>query len=990
MFEKERKKWESKYFLSCKFVDLQGKRSQWLYFLKSLVTEKLENFHKADFLIYWNTTFTLDEALLIQLRKWRMTRMMKDEEKMEHPLKLFYDRCGVPTGCYIPHMLIQYISGWWMKHINNFDFTNGWKKMEKVFDDFVTDFEVTKTVDKDIGLRNLQLSDFIQDLVVTTVDEKLLLGTFVVIMWDTKNLVDYIVYLKETLGIDVTSTTSTSSSYQNHFIFPRNSKMAVSLFHQFLEEYDAEIKCSTEAWKIRSKSSQKLKTVNLSKESPYIDDLWRKFLLREALFYFEQDVKVHRFSFIFQGTILSKEFFQRIKMSSSSFISHMSSELMLEAKIFLEDTSVKKQVIRSSCFISKGDSHDLPCFMSCGTQYIPKLLSSIMFEDVFFHLLETDNPVASFAPQLFNKSSTDFQSLNKSLLFRTPLNILDHSFEFPKRDRESKLLLPSLPKPTASIKSSGPCISSTPVSCVKFICFNKDHLREKVLVSNWKSVSKYEFIYLDDNYQDICEKFRVLNNDGTSSKMAIQALRLKESTSLEIRKTVLKLMVAIGWGGTIVDGDTLWRPHIRWQSIASQTQGGEKAILFQTSDPDSFHTHPFHRSVFVTEAWQPFFCNVFLSFVNYLDSKYNHPQNSCNLQDFEESDHVREDYLKLDCFMHCYINKEVLVLPEEVSYDLSLYSDQTFYIGGAYLGTPIKEPFSLQQFEGFGAVKEIKVVMLTKDNNDYYEHFFFPKMIQVEKRFPTIVFKYFIFENSSTDGTLSTIQKNANSQWFKSRVTIYTGKETNLSQFDISNLDSLERSHRIGILRNIVANKMALDHFEKESEDSNKAWILLLDTNILFNCNTIHQILIDSIQYSGTHAAVCGNIEELQSGIFYDTLSYNYGEFFFRRDEFCKMMSNCTNSTENSLLHDVETAFGGMMMLRQKLFYSCRWGQYQATLRSSSTTLSCEHYHFCRMLKTYGNIAISLNTKGLYVENWKTEMKKNWLTPYLAQLVKVA
>ena len=123
MFEKERKKWDSKYFLSCKFVDLQGKRSQWLYFLKSLVTEKVENFHQADFLIYWNPTFTLDEALLIQLRKWRMTRMMKDEQKLEHPLKLFYDRCGVPTGCYIPHMMIQYICEWWMKHINNFDFT---------------------------------------------------------------------------------------------------------------------------------------------------------------------------------------------------------------------------------------------------------------------------------------------------------------------------------------------------------------------------------------------------------------------------------------------------------------------------------------------------------------------------------------------------------------------------------------------------------------------------------------------------------------------------------------------------------------------------------------------------------------------------------------------------------------------------------------------------------------------------------------------------
>jgi hypothetical protein len=994
IFEKERKKWENKYSLTCKFVDIQGKRSQWLFFLKNLVTEKVENFHQDDFLLYWNTSFTLDEALLSQLRKWRMMRMMKDEKKKEYPLKLFYDRCGVPIGCYIPHMIIQYVSDWWIKCINHFDFTNGWKKMEKVFPDFTAEYEIKSknTLSKEINLRNLQLSDFVADLAVTTVDEKLLLGTFVVIMWDTKNLVDYIVYLKETLGIDITSSTSPSSSYQNHFIFPRNNKMTVSLFRQFLEEYDSQIMCSTEAWKIRSKSSQKLKTVNLSNQnSPYIDDLWRKYLLREALRFFEQDVKVHRFSFLLQGTILSKDFFQRVKNSSSSFISHTSTELMLEAKILLEDTSVKKQVIRSSCFISKGDLRDLPCFMSCGTQYIPKLLSSIMFGDVFFHLLETEVPVASFAPQLFIKSRSDFQSLNKSLLFRTPLHILDSSFVFPKR-----VLLPSIENKTTlhkkpHVSKPDASIGTVAVSCVKFISCQRNHsLPENVLMSHWKSVPRHEFIYADENYQDICEKFRVLQNDGTSHKMANQALRLQES-SLEIRKILLKLMVAIGWGGTIVDGDTLWRPHIRWQSISSQTQGGEKAIIFQTNDPDSFHPCPFLRSVFVTEAWQPFFCNVFFAFVNYLESKYNNPQTNCYLEDFEESDHIREDVLKLDCFMHCFLSEEVLVLPTEVSCDKSLYSDQNFYTGGAYLGRPMKLPFVLEPSEGFSTVKEVKVVILTKNNNDYFEHFFYPKMQQVEKRFPTILFRYYIFENGSTDGTLSTIQRNASSQTFKTRMTIYTCKEMNLSESDMTNLDSLERSHRIGILRNMVANKMALEEQEEiESHGVAKTWVLLLDTNILFNCNTIHQILIDGIQYSGTHAAVCANTEELQSGIFYDTLSYNYGEYFYRRDEFCKMMSKSRDSPESSLLHNVETAFGGMMLLRQTLFYSCRWGQYPATLRSSSTSLSCEHYHFCRMLKTYGNIGISLNTKGLYIENWQTEMKKNWLAPYLTQLVQVA
>jgi len=998
--EREKKKWSHAFLPPCNFVDLQGERSQWLLFLKSLSTEE-----NVDFLLYWNASFTPGQTISNYLKGRR-----KDGGSAKVlPLKLYYDTKGVPIGCYIPYMRIQYVIDWWIKNINNFDFTGGWKKMENAFPDF--EKKVERVLKDSLPNKSLQLSDLTrEESVVTTLDERLLLGTFVIIIWDIKHIINYILYLKQTLGIDMTSnstpSSSSSSSYQNHFIFPRNSKMSLSLYQQFLEEYDTQVMSNKDAWKIRSMSTEKLKTVNLTKDSPYVDELWRKFLLREALRFFEQDVKENRFSFIFQGTILSKDFFNRIRDSSSSFISLTSTELMLEAKIILQETCVKKQVLRSSSFISKGDDmRDFPCFMSCGTQNIPKLLTSIMFEHVFFRFMETDLPVASFAPHLFTKEQSDFVTLNKSFLCRTPLSILDTTFEFPDKlpktvssfPEKSITLQPSskpmLPVANALVSSTG--IGTTSLSCITFVTLQKDPSKEKLLQSQWKSVPNQKFISLD-TYEDICDKFSNLQNDGISVKLVSQALPLfsQELVPAEIKKILLSLLLVIGWGGTVVDGDTWWRPHIRWQSLSAQTQKGQKSIFFLTHDPESFHTRPFLRSIFVSEAWQPVLCNMFLSFVYYLNTKYcsTSSQDGVYDGDVEEEDHIREDSLKLDCFMHSYVNEEVLVLPMEVTSDSSLYADnQSLYKGGAYLGKPTEEPFVLTPFAGFNAIKEMKIVMLTKDNNDYFKHFFFPKMKQVEKRFPNILFKYYFFENGSVDGTLSTLEENA--QQFTNRMTIYTEKEFNLSESDLVNLDGLERSHRIGILRNTLVNKIMFENQSqsfcenKTSDDDESTWVLLLDTNILFNCNTIHQLLIDGVQYSGSHAAVCGNIEELKSGVFYDTLSYNYGEYFYRRDEFCTMMINSRNTLEGSLLHDVETAFGGMMLLRQKLYFSCRWGQYLATLKSSSTSLSCEHYHFCRMLKTYGNIGISVNTRGLYIENWQTEMKKNWLTPYLAQLV---
>ena len=998
ILEREKAKWKN-CLLTCNFVDLQGKRSQWLFFLENIINQKVDSFDNYDFLFYWNTNFVVDESVLLQLRKIRFTCQ---ENTMKLPLKLYYDRKGVPIGCYIPYHHLEYISEWWMKYINNFDFTNGWKKMEQLFTSFTEDIERKKKIDKEGYGRSLQLIDLSQDLTLTTLDEKLLLGTFVIIMWDIKQLVDYTFYLKQTLGIDITSSNSTSSSYQCHYVFPRNSKMMMHLYQQFLEEYDVRIDDSTQAWKVRSKSTLKLKTVNLTAENPYADDLWRKFLLREALRYFEQDLKIHRFSFIFQNTILSKDLFSRVKKSSSNFIAESSTELILEAKILLENTSVKEHVLKNCCFISKGDLKELPCFMSCGTEHISKILSSIMFGNVFFRIFETDTPVATFAPQLFSKGKIDFQTLNKSLLFRTPMNILDATFEFPERHSTSCISKngQSLSSPFSLVPYSLEKMKvvgkikpnlSTAISSIKFICCNKNTCDENKLRSNWKSVNKYDFIYLSD-YEDICQKFGTLQSDGTSIKMTNQILQILQNDKIpeEIRKTSLMILIAIGWGGTIVDGDTLWRSHIRWQSIASQTERGQQTILFLSSGPDNYHPYPFLRSIFVTEPWRPIFCNVFFSFMDYLTIKYISHQHQLHethtLQDFEESDHIREDYLKFDCYMHSYINEDVLVLPSEVSSDPKLYSDQNSYIGGAYLGRPVRETFRMEPYEGFSAIKEIKIVMLTRDNNDYFRYFFFPKMQQIEKRFPNIVFRYYFFENGSSDGTLSTIETFREMPLFQDRFTIYTVKDTNLSETDLANLDNLERSQRIGILRNIVVNKMA----SEQDSSSDKSWVLVLDTNILFNCNTFHQLLIDGLQYSGEYAAICANIEELTSGVFYDTLSYNYGEYFYRRDEFCKMMLNVRSGAEPKLVHDVETAFGGMMLLREKLYHSCRWGQYNATLSSSTTSLPCEHYHFCRTLKTYGKIGISLNTRGLYVENWHIEMNKSWLTPYLAQLIQVA
>ena len=314
------------------------------------------------------------------------------------------------------------------------------------------------------------------------------------------------------------------------------------------------------------------------------------------------------------------------------------------------------------------------------------------------------------------------------------------------------------------------------------------------------------------------------------------------------------------------------------------------------------------------------------------------------------------------------------------------------------------------------SVKTVLIVILVRDNAEYLDTFLFPLLENLAKSFHEIQFTWVFFENSSKDQTknllndlvprkLQTIHLKNVDYHFIDNVCPY-----NLLDHNEHELDSMEKPLRLGILRNLCIRKILhqgfLDDRIADEQTNNllsrKHLVLLLDSNILWSVSTFERMLLDFRKHP-TLSMIGGNVMVHQDCAYYDTLSYNYGTLYAKRETARRNFQQLNKSRLENPIHIAETFFGGLCLLPLPVFLRSRFGQTPKTLASAKVApvlvrikgqhapvnknITCEHYQLCRNLRMYGDIAISLQAEGTYVVIWelakKTKLLETLMKKYL-------
>jgi len=910
---------------TCSMLDLRQSRHLWIQFLETLT---IKNDH---LLIYWDNRENIN---------YRVSELPYLND--ENAICLLLNRIGVPWAALLHRSVIPFCHEWWLQRNMSFGFAAGWTILS-------SDLKQLHLKDSFLSsTSNHLLLPMVELTTSDTFNLTHILGNTIVVLWDMSSSTEYFNYISKEL--------------QNTQYFPKSQQMSGYLWKQFLDCMNEEEENEALAWKKRVSSSGGRSVRLLS--SPYLEELWRSFLIREAVrYYSSEDLKGRRLSLIVQGASLCPDFGTQLMLSVNDFYETYCSQVILSKS--MDTSSIKKTFLETCVFISKNDKRESPLFVSCGSLEIKRLQVSLNVElheaiiSVDLPILKTTTNIVTYTPMLFLKQM-DLKRWNYYLFSKTSL----------EGEKHPKLENRIVAQRSFALKA----ISRTQSRRLEKIfdtlrLVSIETIHPTIASGMWHGIDRTEVFDVTTIYVTLVSfghMFHQETNCSDENNIAKQIYPMLQSERIPTgtRQLLYILVIAVGWGGTIVNGCEKWKSHIQWTSLGSQIKNDETSILFASEDVEDDHVAPFLKSIIVTESWNPYFCNVLLSFVDYL--KHQYMIDMSVVQDQEEA--TRLDLLKYDCFLHFYYTSQTLLLPAKTWKDENMYRSPAIYSGGAYLGKYTgMEPFTLRQLQnGFSGIGQINVVMLVRNNADYLARFFLPQMARIEKDFYNVQFHYAFLENGSTDSTRSILLQEQKRRGSEDTFFIME------SMPQLDDLDELERSHRIGILRNLLCNEIQVRGlFCNETAMAMSNWVLLFDSDIIFTAKTFTQLFTDAIQYSETYAAVVANIREPKSNIFYDTLSFNYGDYFCMRENFCTMVHE---KQLHELMMDVETCFGGMMLIRKELYDLCRWGQIPSVLVSSSTKLSCEHYHFCRMLQSYGKIGISLLSTGTYIEHWSNDL----------------
>lgn len=271
-------------------------------------------------------------------------------------------------------------------------------------------------------------------------------------------------------------------------------------------------------------------------------------------------------------------------------------------------------------------------------------------------------------------------------------------------------------------------------------------------------------------------------------------------------------------------------------------------------------------------------------------------------------------------------------------------------------------------------VEEISVMMCVRDSADYIyrldSHF-----THIEEICSQFVFKYFFYENDSKDQT-----KEALVRFFKHHDGCYVSEVKKMRKYgnEISN----SRSNHMSWVR-----KHMQKHFKPLTVHSD--YVLIMDCDVWFSSNTIINMIG---RLKGQTKMISGYICEIPrfkleskaSWHYFDTLalkfspSYDTEKFYntcMVRD--CLRCKLCRKRTlkfvdeasvdknafdVNSEPFSVESAFGSFSIVPAEIFSLCNWSPNDQDI--------CEHFEFCRQVKSFGDIIIDPSIPLFMVQSW--------------------
>ena len=145
--------------------------------------------------------------------------------------------------------------------------------------------------------------------------------------------------------------------------------------------------------------------------------------------------------------------------------------------------------------------------------------------------------------------------------------------------------------------------------------------------------------------------------------------------------------------------------------------------------------------------------------------------------------------------------------------------------------------------------------------------------------------------------------------------------------------------------------------------------VLLIDTDVVFTPATIHK-MIQSLLNKKDAVMIGSHCLGLDSG-YYDTLALEMGKYHLDRPTFISHIMNYPLD-----LYPVSSCFGGICLTYKYVFKYCHFGQDISTLSGYYSNMTCEHYNFCRNLKSFGNIYICKSAISYWVQNWLADSRQ--------------
>ena len=222
----------------------------------------------------------------------------------------------------------------------------------------------------------------------------------------------------------------------------------------------------------------------------------------------------------------------------------------------------------------------------------------------------------------------------------------------------------------------------------------------------------------------------------------------------------------------------------------------------------------------------------------------------------------------------------------------------------------------------------IEFLMICRNNENYFKYIF-PILCEKIKIYEP---KFYIYENNSTDNTkneLKLLSKKYNLLYKCENIKTHWNKYKNIC----------------------VARNNLLEFYRNNNTTLNNQ-VILLDTNIIFNRETINELINNS--YEGkmflANTKFYSSSKNINNKYYYDLLALNYGINFNEN----KLLS-FDNFKENKI--KLKSGFGGLVLINKEFILKNNWHLNNKLWNKSNIfkNIVCEHWDFCNKISKIDN-----------------------------------